>query len=740
MQLQLGSVRIDPLNAAGHSTQTNHVMKETNPVFNARLELQLPSPAAIKAAAAAAAATNGTGSLMSDAEVFRLKVEVWDWNKTKRRDVMGVLAFDIRQLFATTGWDSTVGPLAFPFKEPSESSGNPGGLKAAMKKQAAARQANGEPPCGSVELRFSFTPTPEAEARMSNTFYRFDADCNGVLDAAEALQLMQAAGMPAGDDFVTDLVETYGEDRGGVRAVSLLGFQKFWEQLRLSEVEFAPPQPEPEPEPEPEEIPAWVSELFNMADGNSDGVLDAAELSSLLEGFGMGTDAQRIAELLAVAGVDNSIPLSRFSKFLQLVGVYDGLAAVAVTPRAAPDEPAAAGAGGPHPLAGAFDLFDLDGDGMLSPEELLNMFVSLNYQVDGAYVQEALSMFGKQSPGFLTLPEFGLLAKEIQLEERLLALAPAPSPAAVAVTPPVRSPSPKPISAFDRFDLDGDGRLSEDEVMQMLTSLNYQVDGSYIQQVLQLFGSFDEDQSGFIERNEFAALAAQLNMDEMLAALDAKDAAAAAAAAAADVTAGADSGATNEAAAATQIQATWRGRAARQQLEEAKRRQTSRRSSSNPRSQAGAALLEKLVELELDEHYDQLRKIGVKRIPDLALLTDEELREIGMNKYDRAALLSARAEMQMQSGFVDASAISNSSSLHVSFAAADPARQRWTDEATRLFAQFSVEGEDGTPRLTKEAWAAMSRSAGPVPLGPSPSSWAPTPAGTPMQPHLQQRP
>ena len=698
-------------------------------MFNTRLELQVPSLAAIRAASAG-------GWNASEDDAFRLQVEVWDWNRSTKSDILGVLSLDIRQLFASSGWESSIGPLRFPFKEPSKSSGHPSGLKASLKSQSSARMATGEPAFGSVELRFSFVPTAGDVARMSDMFYRFDINSDGIIDAVEVRELMRAAGIQCGDDYATELVETYGEVRDGERGVSLVGFPHFWEQLGLNDHEFAPPAPEPEPEPEPEteQFPAWVSELFAMYDQDSDGNLDATELTDFIgSGLGLPADAQTIADLLTAAGVDNSVPFVRFPYLLRILGVYDALAAAETSPS-------------PVDFTEAFNLFDLDGDGMLSAHELLQMFLTLGYQVDNTYVQQAVSMFGKGTPGFLTPNEFGLLAKEVQIEDLLLSLA----------APPVTGPSGYTTvgSSFDRFDLDGDGRLSEDEVLHMLVSLNYEVTGDYVQEVMRLFGSADSDQSGFIDRVEFAALAAQLNIEATLELLDSQHALTAVATDAPSDTvraAGAEKQQTKKAdrelkrearkaqqeerrnqkmlkqeeeqaaadavaagaptqAAATRLQASWRGRSVRKQLAAAPRR-----GSSQPRSEAGSALLAKLIELELHEYHGRLREIGVKRMRDLALVTDQELRDIGMNKYDRAALLSARAEVQTFGGqetrYMGATPISPSSSYGVSFAAiADEARDRWVEEATQVFMRFSVTDADGRASLTREGWEAMTQS------------------------------
>eukprot|EP01045_Picozoa_sp_COSAG04_P022343 COSAG04_NODE_2511_length_3989_cov_3.164010_1_plen_1205_part_01 len=80
-----------------------------------------------------------------------------------------------------------------------------------------------------------------------------------------------------------------------------------------------------------------------------------------------------------------------------------------------------------------------------------------------------------------------------------------------AATPRPAAPS----AAFQRFDTDGDGRLSEGEVHAMLDSLGFEVDVAYVQEVLSLFGQTDAHGGSFIEPGEFEHLAEQLGLDAM---------------------------------------------------------------------------------------------------------------------------------------------------------------------------------------------------------------------------------
>ena len=96
---------------------------------------------------------------------------------------------------------------------------------------------------------------------------------------------------------------------------------------------------------------------------------------------------------------------------------------------------------------------------------------------------------------------------------------PAPAPAPRAVTPPrpprpeERSAAPAPAPAagssmFAFYDKNGDGVLDKEEVIGMMAHLGFKTDDSYVAGLMEVFASFDADDSGQIEQAEFGALAA----------------------------------------------------------------------------------------------------------------------------------------------------------------------------------------------------------------------------------------
>ena len=114
--------------------------------------------------------------------------------------------------------------------------------------------------------------------------------------------------------------------------------------------------------------------------------------------------------------------------------------------------------------------------------------------------------------------------------------------------------------------------------------------------------------------------------------------------------------------------------------------------------------------MQLEEYEDRLRRVGVKRLGDLELLSPEDLDAVGMdNKFDRAALLALRPEERLPAP--PQPSISLPRVERSAFAGPD-GRERWLEAATRLFAHFSDgDGSDGAaPQLTREGWAAMSRA------------------------------
>ena len=58
--------------------------------------------------------------------------------------------------------------------------------------------------------------------------------------------------------------------------------------------------------------------------------------------------------------------------------------------------------------------------------------------------------------------------------------------------------------------MNGDGVLDKDEIVNMMQSLGYKTDEAYLENLMEAFATFDQDDSGVIEPFEFEALYAHL--------------------------------------------------------------------------------------------------------------------------------------------------------------------------------------------------------------------------------------
>ena len=89
---------------------------------------------------------------------------------------------------------------------------------------------------------------------------------------------------------------------------------------------------------------------------------------------------------------------------------------------------------------------------------------------------------------------------------------PAHEPAPVLALGPAAliAEAPVPSATFRKYDLNGDGVLDKHEIINMMRSLGYKTDEAYLENLMEVFASFDDDGSGLIEPSKFEALYAHL--------------------------------------------------------------------------------------------------------------------------------------------------------------------------------------------------------------------------------------
>jgi calmodulin len=129
----------------------------------------------------------------------------------------------------------------------------------------------------------------------------------------------------------------------------------------------------------------------------------------------------------------------------------------------------------------AFDMFDKDGSGMISVEEIYRVMKNMGNEMTRDEIKEMISDLDEDGSGeidfeeFITFMQRTVTSEEISEEEAV-------------------------IRAFQTFDRDGNGWLSCDEFKYILTSLG---DKFSEDEVMEIFKEADLNHDGKIEYREF---------------------------------------------------------------------------------------------------------------------------------------------------------------------------------------------------------------------------------------------
>ena len=129
-----------------------------------------------------------------------------------------------------------------------------------------------------------------------------------------------------------------------------------------------------------------------------------------------------------------------------------------------------------------FKIFDKDKDGYITTKELGDIMKGLGQNPSEAELQNLINEVDIEDNGTIDLKEFiGLMAKKMKEPEN----------------------EEEIIEAFKVFDKDGNGLISSDELLHVMTSLG---DNLTIEEVEELIKDADLDKDGYINYAEFVKL------------------------------------------------------------------------------------------------------------------------------------------------------------------------------------------------------------------------------------------
>ena len=377
--------------------------------------------------------------------------------------------------------------------------------------EAATPQQTQEAPQSSAALS-------PAEEKLAATFKKYDTKGDEVLDTAEVTAMMEDMGYKTTPDYVEGIMEVFADFDDHDDANPVVQFERFgelWSHLGGGEHSGAAAAAEG-----PQDTPYRAE--FDKYDLNGDGLLSQHEVKQMMVTLGYKANSDYVTQLLDTFGSydvddDGVIEPAEFKMLWEHLGMHTkGVAEGLFKPaEEAPAEEEAA-----HPLQETFDGFDLNKDGALDETEVKAMMGRLGYKTSDDYVLQTMELFGEWDTSgdhLIQLDEFEALWNHLGGEQVL-----ASKPAAGSAFSVVRgaATSDPLYQRFTSFDQAGNGTLTRHDIQKMMTALGYAANDDYLTELLDLFGSFDKDDDGQVDFEEWKELWAHLGGEDAMGVVD----------------------------------------------------------------------------------------------------------------------------------------------------------------------------------------------------------------------------
>lgn len=338
------------------------------------------------------------------------------------------------------------------------------------------------------------------------TFIKYDTKEDSVLDKEEVAAMMADLGYKADQAYIDALFEMYSDYTPETMQhddfIHVERFEELWHHLGHTE-----------PAPDTAKDTPYRAE-FDKYDQNSDGCLSPFELQQMMTDLGYKTDLDYLQQLLSTFGSfdknqDGMIDASEFGPLWEHLGGHrrEGTGEVATTMPEDDQEPE-------RDLSGVFNRFDINKDGALDEAEVKEMMRELGYNTTDEYVQQTMELFGvfdKDDDHLIQLGEFEPLWDHLGGDQLL---------ASQGVDAPEADTSDPLYVRFMSFDLTKSGFLTRHEIRKMMAVLGYTADDNYLNELLELFGSFDTDGDGVVDFEEWKGLWEHLGGEDAIGQVD----------------------------------------------------------------------------------------------------------------------------------------------------------------------------------------------------------------------------
>lgn len=401
---------------------------------------------------------------------------------------------------------------------------------------------------------------------LREAFALFDKDGDGCITSAELLTVMKSLGQPTTDRETKEMIQRVDKDGNG-----LIDFEEF---LGMMESRAARHSKEAE-----------IRALFTAFDKDNNGFIDKGELKATMQQVGMDLTDKDVETMMKVAGVAIQDRIF-YEDFVKMMTQCISLDQNQVTPASScvflpndfeNDDPDI------QELRVSFSMFDKDGDGQITVDEVMETMKALGIKFDSrevkimvkrvdtdgdgtisfeefqelmmrykrieqernkdshcrdADLKQTFQIFDKDKDGYLnacdlrsTMKQLGLQLSENDIHAMMRSVGVGPNGKICfndfcklftenlsgktnceAKARSVRQRTSDSFSSqqkqellpvFSIFDKDGDGYITMEEVIQVLTSMNIHPSEDYIKEI---FHQVDLDGNNKIDFNEFLLL------------------------------------------------------------------------------------------------------------------------------------------------------------------------------------------------------------------------------------------
>ncbi|XP_048732605.1 uncharacterized protein LOC125649266 [Ostrea edulis] len=334
--------------------------------------------------------------------------------------------------------------------------------------------------------------TDEEIKLYQQVFRRFDKDKNGTISVENLGKVMQAIGQDVTQEDVRSMIQDYDKSANGF--ISYLDFMTMMAK-RGDQTEIITEEE--------------LTEVFNVFDMDGCGTITSNDLREAMEALGNGITEEEAEELIQKADKDEDglVNISEFQAAFEMLDIKGtGKISIAQLPNTIRCL---------DPTAKHADINNmkklLDKDGEFGFEDFVNVLAVRMRQADiEEELQRAFRIFDKDGDGFITVQELRFLMTNLgekYKEEEVIEMI---QVADIDKKGKVENLTEEQINdikeAFKVFDKDGDGTVSTEELGAVMRSMGQDPTEK---ELMDMIAEVDVDGNGDVEFDEFLQMMAK---------------------------------------------------------------------------------------------------------------------------------------------------------------------------------------------------------------------------------------